>query len=357
MADNFGTLNSTTISTASDAFLVRQNNIDYKQNREVLAAGLANARWTAGANYEIGTVIIASDNLPYKAVAVSGVDSGGAVDPTTDTDKSHWEVYLQNVEPRNNDWNGYLNPDHTTPLELENTSVGTRSFVAGTEVAPNLTFTAETDVTFANDGWSWLAGNALTKSYEYTTEQIALIDINKVPICIKNQAGKVYFFKNGDTGVTVSISDNTLTVSLDGAIFSGDITKVWRFFVTEKEGSVAELSPSEVEFNILGFNAEGEFVFYKDKRFKYRTSVNTGRLAAGEAFDASVNLPFALDTSRSFQFASSAYSGNNTTDASLVNAYVALATQNTIRIGGRNVTAFNQAVGTQVTLILEGYLL
>lgn len=262
------------------------------------------------------------------------------------------------TEPINNDWNGYLDPEHTVQLENEDTSAGTRSFAANTEVALNLTFTANTNVTFASNGWFWLAGNTLVKTYEYTAEQIDLIDVNKVPVFIKAQDGKAFYFKNGDTGVTVSKAGTTLTVTLDAAIFGvTGIDKVWRFFVTDKVGSVVELSPSDAEFNLFGHNSDGEFVFYKDKRFKFRSTINTGQLAAGSAFDTVVNLPFAFDLSRPFQSAASAYSGNNPTDASFINAYVAIATQNSIRVGGRNVTTFNQSSGSQVTLILEGYLL
>ncbi len=40
MADNFGTLNPTTDSNSDDKYLVRQNGIDYRQDREVLFAGI-----------------------------------------------------------------------------------------------------------------------------------------------------------------------------------------------------------------------------------------------------------------------------------------------------------------------------
>lgn len=49
------------------------------------------AVWSSGTNYTVGaTARNASTHLIYKAVAASGPSNGGAVDPTTDTDASHW---------------------------------------------------------------------------------------------------------------------------------------------------------------------------------------------------------------------------------------------------------------------------
>lgn len=85
MADNFGTLNSTTLSTETDQYLLRQNGIDYRQSRETLAAGIANAKWSSTSNYEVGSWVLGSDGEKYRALKASGPNNGGAVDPTTYT--------------------------------------------------------------------------------------------------------------------------------------------------------------------------------------------------------------------------------------------------------------------------------
>lgn len=47
--------------------------------------------WTNSFDYPVGAVVQGSDGQPYVAVAVSGPDSGGAADPTTDTG-THWSA-------------------------------------------------------------------------------------------------------------------------------------------------------------------------------------------------------------------------------------------------------------------------
>lgn len=240
---NMGTLNPTTQTTVGDIYLLRQGGIDYVQSREQLAASLANGRWIAEANYQQHTPVTGSNGLPYKAVQNSGVDLGGSVDPTTDTSETHWRLDLPEVLPLEGDWNGFLNPQHTQPLELEDTSAGTRAFTADAELAPNIYASGAGNITFADDGWIFTDG--IYKQYTFTENQLALIEVDSVSVYVVDQAGGKHFVNNSTVGVTVAKVDaTTLRVSLTSALLATlSITKVWRFFVTEKLGYIPELSP------------------------------------------------------------------------------------------------------------------
>lgn len=150
---------------------------------------------------------------------------------------------LGEVSPVNNDWNGYLDPAHTVQIEFEDTSAGTRAFAADTEIAPNI-FTSDTsNITFADDGWVF--DGAIYKKFTFTAEQLALIDINTINVFIKDELGNEHFVSNATNGVNVTKPSATeLGVELTNAIFTTlSITKVWRFFATDKVGQVAELGP------------------------------------------------------------------------------------------------------------------
>lgn len=151
------------------------------------------------------------------------------------------------ASPLNNDWNGYLDPAHTTPIEYVDTSTGTRSFAADTEIAPNLYVSAASDVTFSATGISWLLGNSLYKLYNFTEEQLSLIDETTVPVFIKDESGVSHNLTDTSSGVNVTKPDaTTLKVEIDFTIFTTlGITKLWRFFPTEKVGHVGELSVDE----------------------------------------------------------------------------------------------------------------
>ncbi|CAM0013297.1 hypothetical protein VPHK367G1_0065 [Vibrio phage K367 g1] len=295
------------------------------------------------------------------ALGEAGETPNGVQDTALDSQIYKAMQKGRQVLPFNSDWNGFMEPSHQYRLPSAsgypgNSSGGEVVYSSGDEITMGI-FSGSNLNSVSSDDDGWIFSGSIYKEYAMTAEQIALIDVNSVNVFVKDEAGVSYFWKNGDTGVTVSKpTSTTLRVTLDSAIF-GVITKLWRFFVAEKVGYVGELSPDETEFNLFGHNSDGDLVFYKDKRFKFRTSISTGQLNSGQAEDFEVSLPFSMDTSRSFSFAATAYSGNNTTDPSLINAYAAFATQNSIRVGGRNVTSFNQSVGTQITLIIEGYLL
>ena len=153
------------------------------------------------------------------------------------------------VSPINNDWNGYFDPTHQEQLPSPagypaDSGSGGTVYGAGDEWSLNC-FSTTSANTISSDVDGVIFSGSIEKRYTFTAEQIALIDVNKVPVYIKDQDGKEYFFKNNDTGVTVSKLGTTLTVTLSNAIFTvTGITKVWRFFVTESVGSVVELNPS-----------------------------------------------------------------------------------------------------------------
>lgn len=247
MANNFGTLNRTTRTTSEDLFLLRQSGIDYAQTREILAAGVANARWSSLANYTVGTEVLGSNHLPYKAVVASGPDNAGAHDPTTGGNNSPWMLDIPSVSPLNNDWNGFFDPEHQEQLPSPNgypsdSSSGGSVYAANDQWSFNC-FSSTTANTISSDVDGVIFSGSIEKRYEFTPEQIVTFGEDKIVVYIKDQDGKEYLFKNGDTGVTVSIVGTTITVTLSSEIFTiAGLTKVWRFFVTERVGSVVELS-------------------------------------------------------------------------------------------------------------------
>lgn len=240
-------LQNTTNSTSNDVYLVRQTGVDYNQSRETLSAGIGNARWVNTANYLAGTRVIASDGNQYVAAVNTGPTYANTIDPTITINENIWILipYKFETSPISSDWNGYLDPAHTTPIEIADTSTGTRSFPADTEIAPNLYVSANTDVTFSTTGISWLGGNALYKLFTFTQEQLTNIDVNEVPVFLKGEDGSEYNVSNATTGATVTKPDTTtLKVEISFDIFATlGITKLWRFFVTERVGRVIELDP------------------------------------------------------------------------------------------------------------------
>ncbi len=90
---NFNTVTPTNESQEGDLYLLGRGNTSRTQKREIVAAGLANARWSSEAVYLTGSNIVGSDGVNYQAVTDSGTGTAaGAVDPVTDTLESHWKV-------------------------------------------------------------------------------------------------------------------------------------------------------------------------------------------------------------------------------------------------------------------------
>lgn len=153
----------------------------------------------------------------------------------------------QEVSPLNNDWNGYLDPSHTVPIEFEDTSAGTRSFTVDAELAPNIFASDASNITFADDGW--IMNGGIYKKYTFTAEQLALIDLSAIPVNIKDELGNVYHVNNSTDGVSVtSISSTEIKIEITNLLLTTiGIAKVWEFFVTETIGIIPTLG-------VEGFN-------------------------------------------------------------------------------------------------------
>jgi len=162
------------------------------------------------------------------------------------------------VSPRNNDWNGFLDPSHTVQLQFEDTSAGTRSFPVDTEIAPNIYVTTTGDITFSDTGWSWLAGQSIYKLYTYTVEQLSFIDESSVPVYIVDEVGGKYFINSSLPGVSVTKTNSTtLKVEITSDIFTDlGITKVWEFFSTDSTGYVRKLNVDELACEFM--NKKGD---------------------------------------------------------------------------------------------------
>lgn len=164
------------------------------------------------------------------------------------------------VKPFNDDYNGYLDPEHTTTIQYEDTSDGTRAFSSNTEIAPNLFVSDTGNVTFSSTGISWLPGNSLYKKFTLTPAKAALLTVNDFYIYLVDETGLEHNLTNDDTGVTVDVTGSVVTVSLEFSIFASlSISKVWEFFVTETLGKVAWFTPDDLYFKINANKTKGIF--------------------------------------------------------------------------------------------------
>ena len=184
----------------------------------------------------------------------AGFEYNGVLDTPQDSQLfKAYQAALTNAEPRNNDWNGYFDPEHQEQLPSPTGYPNTTPTPYGLDDEWSLNcFSGIAGNTISSDADGVVFSGSIYKKYEYTAEQIALIDVDKVPVFIKAQDGKAFYFKRGDTGVDVQKVGTTLTVTLDVAIFGvTGIDKIWRFFVADKVGVVAELSPEALVGKII----------------------------------------------------------------------------------------------------------
>lgn len=199
-------------------------------------------------NYPVGSMVVYS-GLPY----VKFQNNDGTIsDPSLSND---WKVFdgLSEVSPRNNQWNGYLDPEHQSDLPAPNgypatSGGGGTAYTVGQEISDGI-FAGAGGATVSSDSDGWIvSAGSIYRLYTYTIEQLADIDVNTAPIFIRDEAGNNYYINNSTTGVTVSKPDaTTLRVELDSGLFAElGITKMWRWFDTEKIGYVVELSPDEL---------------------------------------------------------------------------------------------------------------
>lgn len=238
----------------TDEIVIRHQGINYLQKRDILSASISNARWSSDANYEIGSEVKGSDNKWYIAVVNNGSGTGNSTDPVTRLDDSVWKESLikPEVSPRNKQWNGYLDPEHQSSLPAPNgypatSGGGGTSYTSDQEISQGI-FAGASGATVSSDSDGWIvSAGSIYRLYTYTIEQLADININTAPVFIKDESGNNYYINNSTTGVTVSKPDTTtLRVEIDSGIFAElGITKLWRWFDTEKIGCVIELSPDE----------------------------------------------------------------------------------------------------------------
>lgn len=193
----------------------------------------------------------------------------------------YWtRIDIGEVSPLNNQWNGFFDPAHQSqlPSPAGYPDPGGTAYSAGDEWSIG-NFASGGTITSSTTGITFTVGTY--KEFEYTTEQLANIDVNKVPVYLVDETGKRHFLTNATNGVNVTKPDSTtLKVELTNAIFAElGIAKLWRLFVTERVGRVEEVSPNEVEFRTRGYllieNVNGRAEIYRDGKV-----VQYGQVAA-----------------------------------------------------------------------------
>lgn len=226
----------------------------------------------------------------------NGITPNGLVDEVGASQYFQGMLRLRQVEPLNNDWNGFFDPKHQAQLPSPAgypATIGAGGTVYGTDDEwsfGNYSSGAANTISADDDGVIFSVG--MYKLFTFTIEQLALIDVNKVSVYIVDETGKHHFPSNATNGVNVTKPDaTTLKVELTNAIFTTlSITKVWRFFVTEGVGWVAESSPNEVERIIRGGyilieNSAGIAHIYKDGYIEQWGVINNPTLNANTLFN------------------------------------------------------------------------
>lgn len=96
---NFNTVTPTNESEEGDLYLLGRGTTSRTQKRDIVAAGIANARWSSEAVYLAGSNTVGSDGVNYQAVTDSGTGTvAGVIDPTTDTNADHWKKFVNYKE-------------------------------------------------------------------------------------------------------------------------------------------------------------------------------------------------------------------------------------------------------------------
>ena len=208
-------------------------------------------------DYTANNALVKDDGGLYLCVADNGPASS-VNQPSTEP--LFWRrIDITEVSPLNNTWNGYLDTEHQSNLPAPNGYPGNSGggevvYAADEEISYGI-FAGASGSTVSSDSDGWIFTNSICRLYDYTTAQLADIDVNAVPVYLKGQDGSEYFVNNATNGVNVTKPDaNTLQVEITDEIFAElGITKLWRWFDTERVGRVVELSVNEVEFEVRGF--------------------------------------------------------------------------------------------------------
>lgn len=213
------------------------------------------AEWNASQEYHTGSMVVYSGSI-YKSTSddnignqpdVSDWDSllsSSELDSYIDTNV----IKTREVTPLNNDWNGYLDPEHQSSFPSPNgypgaSGGGEVSYLEGDVISGKI-LAGTGGATVSSDSDGWIFTGAIRKEYTFTSAQLADIDVTNVPVFLKDQDGTPYYVKHNGTTINVTKPNaTTLRVEIADGIFAGlGITKLWRWFNTEKVGYVVELS-------------------------------------------------------------------------------------------------------------------
>lgn len=178
------------------------------------------------------------------------------------------------VSPLNNDWNGYLDPDHQSSLPSGagypgNSGGGEVAYAADEEISYGI-YAGASGATVSSDSDGWIFTGSIYKLYDYTAAQLDDIDETTAPVYLKDQAGIEYFVNDSTTGVNVTKVGGQLKVEITDAIFTVSLTKLWRFFPTEKVGYIGEMGVDE---SINAILSNSDFRDYVDETLNKSTGV------------------------------------------------------------------------------------
>lgn len=198
------------------------------------------------------------DGFMSSLLSENDIVPNGLVDEVGASQYFEGILRLREVSPRNNDWNGYLDPEHQSSLPAPNgypgASGGGEVYYAADEEISFGIFAGSGGATVSSDSDGWIFTGSIYKLFDYTTEQLADIDVTKVPVYLKDQVGAESFLKHNGSSVIVTKVGSQLKVEIAAAIFAESFTKLWRFFVTERVGRVVELSAVEVIKRTVGYD-------------------------------------------------------------------------------------------------------
>lgn len=253
-------------------------------------------------DYTANNALVKDDGGLYLCTANNGPASA-VKQPSTEP--LFWRrIDITEVSPLNNTWNGYLDPEHQSSLPAPNGYPGNSGggevvYAADEEISFGI-FAGSGGATVSSDSDGWIFTGSIYKLYDYTAEQLADIDVTKVPVYLKDQAGVEYFLKHNGSSVIVTKVGSQLKVEITDDIFTVSLTKLWRWFDTESVGRVEEISPNEVEFRVRGHllveNANGQAKISRDGKV-----LISGTISAGSS--VVVTLPTSIDPSKPFYFA------------------------------------------------------
>jgi hypothetical protein len=200
----------------------------------------------------LSTILFNQEQAFWDAVMIAGGETYNNTEDVPDTSQLFKALQQsRQVEPSNNQWNGFFDPAHQSqlPSPAEYPDPGGTAYSPGDEWSLG-NFASSGSITSSSTGITFTVG--AYKLFTYTPEQLALIDETKVPVYIVDETGKRHFLTNATNGVNVTKPDSTtLKVELTNAIFAElGITKVWEFFVTDGVGYVPRLSPDALKNTI-----------------------------------------------------------------------------------------------------------